>query len=247
MGKLFIVGIGPGGRAHMTLRAVEVLREADVVVGYKTYLELLGDLVAGKEVIATGMKEEIERAKMAVKLARDKKVALVSSGDPGVYAMGSIVMEYLKENGLRIDVEVIPGVTAANASAALLGSPLGHDHVSISLSDLLTPWDVIEKRIEKACEGDFVIVFYNPKSNGRERQWENAVEILRKHRRGSTPVGVVHRAMREGERVEVTILDELLSCEIDMFTTIIVGNSETFTYDGRMVTPRGYKGKEMKL
>lgn len=246
MGKLFLVGIGPGGREHMTLRAIEALREADAVVGYKTYLELIGDLITGKDVVSTGMREEVERVRMAVDLARDKKVALVSSGDPGVYAMASIVMEYLKRNGLHVEIEVAPGVTAANASAALLGSPLGHDHVSISLSDLLTPWEVIEKRITKACQGDFVLVFYNPKSSGRESQFERAVGLIKKYRRGDTPVGIVRRATRAGEEVEITTLGKLLSRDVDMFTTIIVGNSETFTYDGWMVTPRGYKGGRLK-
>ncbi|MEE9593796.1 MAG: precorrin-3B C(17)-methyltransferase [Candidatus Hydrothermarchaeales archaeon] len=246
MGKLFIVGLGPGSRDHMTGRAIQVLKEADVVVGYKTYTDLLGDLVEGKEVLETGMKEEIKRAKMAVERARDAKVALVSSGDPGVYAMGSIVMEYLKENDLSVEVEVVPGVTSANAAAALLGSPLGHDHASISLSDLLTPWEEIENRIEKAAKGDFVIMLYNPRSKGREWQLEKAVEILKKYRPGDAPVGIVRRAMRNGEEVEISTIDKLLKHDIDMLTIVIIGNSETFEYQGWMVTPRGYKGRGMK-
>ncbi len=246
MGKLFIVGLGPGSRDHMTGRAIQVLKEADVVVGYKTYTDLLGDLVDGKEVLETGMKEEIKRAKMAVERARDKKVALVSSGDPGVYAMGSIVMEYLKENDLSVEVEVVPGVTSANAAAALLGSPLGHDHASISLSDLLTPWEEIEKRLQNAGAGDFVVVLYNPRSKGREWQLEKAVEILKKYRPGDAPVGIVRRAMRHGEEKAVTTLDGVLDHDIDMLTIVIIGNSETFEYRGWMVTPRGYKGRGMK-
>jgi precorrin-3B C17-methyltransferase len=231
----------------MTLRGLEVLREAEVVVGYKTYLELLDDLLEGKEVIMTGMGEEINRAKMAVERTRDGKlVALVSSGDPGVYAMASVVMEYLRVNGLHVEIEVVPGVTAANAAAALLGSPLGHDHVSISLSDLLTPWKVIERRLEKAGEGDFVVVLYNPRSEGRRRQLDRAMEILKKHRGGRTPVGIVRRAMRNGEEVVITTLDEIYRHDIDMLTTIIVGNSETFTHNGFMVTPRGYSEGRLK-
>ncbi len=246
MGKLFIVGLGPGSRDHMTGRAIQVLKDADVVVGYKTYLKLIEDLLEGKEVLETGMKEEIKRAKMAVERAGSGNVALVSSGDPGVYAMASIVMEYLKENGLSVEVEVVPGVTAANAAAALLGSPLGHDHASISLSDLLTPWEEIETRVEKAAEGDFVVALYNPRSKGREWQLEKAVEILKKHRPGDTPVGIVRRAMRDGEKVEMSTLDGLLDNDIDMLTTVIVGNSQTFVYKEWMVTPRGYEGRGMK-
>jgi len=246
MGKLFIVGLGPGSRDHMTGRAIQVLKDADVIVGYKTYLKLIEDLLEGKEVLETGMKEEIKRAKMAVERAGSRNVALVSSGDPGVYAMGSIVMEYLKENDLSVEVEIVPGVTAANAAAARLGSPLGHDHASISLSDLLTLWEDIEIRVEKAAEGDFVVVLYNPRSKGREWQLEKAVEILKKHRPGDTPVGIVRRAMRDGEEVEMSTLDGLLDNDIDMLTTVIIGNSETFKYKDWMVTPRGYKGRGMR-
>jgi precorrin-3B C17-methyltransferase len=240
-GKIFLVGIGPGKREHMSLRAIDAIKEADVIVGYRTYLGLVKDLIKEKEVIPRGMKQEVERAKLAVEKALEgKKVAVISSGDPGVYAMASAVFEYLKERNVSLDVEVIPGITAASAASALLGSPLGHDSAAISLSDLLTPWEVIENRLEEAAKGDFVIVLYNPKSKGRKKQIEKAAEILKKFRKPETPVGIVRNAMREGGSVKITSLEEMLDHEIDMLTTVIVGNSKTFVFNGRMVTPRGY-------
>ncbi len=245
MGKLFLVGMGPGGREHMTQRALDVLRSADAIVGYETYIGLLGDLTAGKEVISSGMGAEMERARIAVEKARSGlDVALVSSGDPGIYAMGSAVLEHLESEGIEIELEVVPGVTAANAAAALLGSPLGHDHAVISLSDLLTPWEAIEKRLDHAAKVDLVIVLYNPKSKGREAQLKRAVEKLMALRRPETPVGIVRNAMREGESVTITTLRDLLNQDVDMLTTVIVGNSTTRVHDGRMYTPRGYAMKK---
>jgi precorrin-3B C17-methyltransferase len=239
--KIFLVGIGPGKREHMSLRAIDAIKEADVIVGYRTYLGLVKDLIKEKEVIPRGMKQEVERAKLAVEKALEgKKVAVVSSGDPGVYAMASAVFEYLKEKNIFLDVDVIPGITAASAASALLGSPLGHDFAVISLSDLLTPWEVIENRLEEAAKGDFVIVLYNPKSKGRKKQIEKAAEILERYRNLGTPVGIVRNAMREGESVKITSLKEMLDHEIDMLTTIIIGNSKTFVFNRRMITPRGY-------
>lgn len=242
--KISLVGIGPGSREHMTSKAVEAIKSADVVVGYETYLRLVKDFLAGKDVISSGMTRELERAKAAVEKAKQgKKVALISGGDPGIYAMASVVFEFLKEENADLDIEVIPGITAASAAAALLGSPLGHDFAVISLSDLLTPWGVIEKRLSSAAQSDFVVVLYNPKSKGREWQIEKAVEILKKYRKASTPVGIVRNAMREGESVVVTTLDKMLECKMDMLTTVIVGSSETFVFKSRMITPRGYKSK----
>ncbi|MEE8168683.1 MAG: precorrin-3B C(17)-methyltransferase [Candidatus Hydrothermarchaeales archaeon] len=244
MGKIFLVGIGPGGKAHMTYRAVEAVERAKVVVGYKGYIELLSEFLRGKDVVSMGMGHESDRARIAVDraLAGDD-VAVVSSGDPGVYAMGSALLEYMRDSNLAVNVEIIPGVAAANAAAALLGAPLGHDHAVISLSDLLTPWEAIEKRLVCAAEADFVIVLYNPKSKGREWQLKKAVELLRKYRASDTPVGIVKNAMREGEKVKVTTLGEMLEPEVDMFTTIIIGNSESFIHNGKIVTPRGYPKK----
>jgi precorrin-3B C17-methyltransferase len=243
-GKIYLVGIGPGSREHMTGRALDALRECDTVVGYTTYLDLVKDIIEDKEIVSSGMMREVERAGESVELAlAGKKVAVVSSGDPGIYAMASIVLEYLKEKGLPVEVEVIPGVTSANAASARLGSPLGHDFAVISLSDLLTPWDVIEKRLEAAASGDFVICLYNPKSKKRDWQLGRAVEIVLEHRGPETPAGIVRNASRKGESVEITTLERLKESDVDMRSTVIIGNSETFVFDGWMVTPRGYGSK----
>ncbi len=242
IGKVILVGIGPGAKEHMSLRALKALEEAEVIIGYKTYLDLVKELIEGKEIISKSMKQEMERAKLAVEEAKKgKKVAVVSSGDPGIYAMGSAVFEYLMETGSEVDVEVVPGITAATAAAARLGAPLGNDFAVISLSDLLTPWEVIVKRVEEAVKGDFVLVLYNPKSKGRVKQIEKAAEIIMKYRGEETPVGIVKNAMRPGEELVITTLGEMLNYPIDMLTTVIVGNKETFIYKGKMITPRGYK------
>lgn len=243
-GKLYLIGIGPGSKAHLTKRAEEAMAESRVIVGYKTYVDLVADLVENKEVVSSGMMKEVERARNAVDLAMEgKTVGVISSGDPGVYAMASMVLEYLKEKDIHLEVEVVPGITSANASAALLGSPLGHDFAVISLSDLLTPWEVIEKRLEAASAGDFAIVLYNPKSKKRDWQLDKAVEIIMTHRSPDTPAGVVRNAMREDQSVVVTTLEKLPRAEVDMLSTVIIGNTETFVFDHRMITPRGYKRK----
>jgi cobalt-precorrin 5A hydrolase/precorrin-3B C17-methyltransferase len=249
-GKIYLIGIGPGGREYITPRAVEALEEAEVIVSYKGYLPYISEYITGKEVIARGMGGEVERAKKALKKAGEGGiVAVVSSGDPGVYAMASVVLECAREAGVKPDIEVVPGITAASAASALLGAPLGHDFAVVSLSDLLTPWGVIEKRLEEAAKGDFCIVLYNPRSRSRREHLRRAVEILKKYRRPSTPAGIVRHAMRQGEEVIVTTLGELLRHEVDMHSTIIVGNSESFVHNSWVVTPRGYRGKyfeEMK-
>ncbi len=243
-GKIYLVGIGPGSSEHITPRAVHAIKSADVVVGYKTYLSLIEEYLTGKEVISKQMRQEMERARVAVDAALDgKRVAVISSGDPGVYAMTSAVFEYVSRNGYSLEIEVVPGVTAATASAALLGSPLGHDFAVISLSDLLTPWDVIEKRLVGAAEADFCIVLYNPKSSGRRWQIEKAAKILLEHRSPATPVGIVRNAMREGESVVITTLKEMTTHDIDMLTTIIIGNARSLVYGGKIITPRGYGSK----
>lgn len=249
-GKIYLVGIGPGGREHIIPKAVKALEEAEVIVSYKGYIPYISEYITGKEVIARGMGGEVERAKIALKKAGEERiVAVVSSGDPGVYAMASVVLECAREEGVKPSIEVVPGITAASAASALLGAPLGHDFAVVSLSDLLTPWEVIEKRLEEAAKGDFCIVLYNPRSRGRREHLRRAVEILKKHRRSSTPAGIVRHAMRQGEEVIVTTLGELLRHEVDMHSTIIVGNSESFVHNSWIVTPRGYRGKyfeEMK-
>lgn len=240
-----MVGVGPGNLEHLSVKAVEVLKGSDCVIGYKTYINLIKELVDGKEVIASGMRAEIERATLAIEKAESGKVvSVISSGDPGVYGMAGLVLEVAKvaRNGKhKIPIEIVPGIPSENAAAALLGAPLMHDHVTISLSDLLTPWDVIEKRIELAAEGDFVVVLYNPKSSERKWQIEKTIEILLSKKSSDTPVGIVKSAMRDGQSLVITTLGEVLEHPIDMTTILIVGNSTTFVYENYMITKRGYK------
>jgi len=238
-----VVGIGPGSPDLMSPRALESLRKADVIVGYKTYIDLLGDLVEGKEVIKNGMTREIERSAAALdKASSGHDVAFVSSGDPGVYGMAGLVLEMADREGLtgKIDIEIIPGITSATASAARLGAPLMHDFTVISLSDLLTPWDTIEKRLRAAAGGDFVVVLYNPASHRRIDQISRAREIMLEHKPPATPVGIVRNADREDEEVFITDLENMLKYKIDMLSTVIVGNSSTKKLGDFMVTPRGY-------
>lgn len=238
---MWVVGIGPGDGDQITPRARAALLAAEVIIGYDTYLGLLSDeILAGKEVFRSGMHKEVERCRLAVELARSgKKVAVVSSGDPGVYGMSGPVLEVLGE--AELDVEIVPGVTAATAAAAFLGAPLNNDFAVVSLSDLLTPWPVIERRLAAAAAGDYVTVLYNPKSKKRREQFAKAVEIFLRHRKGETPAGIVRNAGRPGEEVIVTTLRELPEQPVDMLTTVIIGNSQTFTVNGRLVTPRGYR------
>ena len=234
-----MVGLGPGDKNLLAPAALEAIRLSDVIVGYKTYLELIEDLIEGKEIISSGMRKEIDRAQMAIDFAQQgKTVAVVSSGDPGVYGMAGIVLELA---GDSVQVEVVPGITAATAAAAALGAPLMHDFAVISLSDLLTPWVKIMNRLEAAGLGDFVVVLYNPKSHGRQTHIETAREMLLWHKDPDTPVGIVRCAKRGTESVVITTLRDMLKEEIDMLTTVIVGNSQTRVENGKMITPRGYK------
>lgn len=247
-GKLFLVGFGPGSEDHLTKRAREAIAEAETIIGYTTYIRLVKPLCEGKEVIYTGMTEELARARKAVEMAyAGKKVALISSGDVGIYGMAGPAYECLKEKGWRrggeIEVEVVPGVTASSACASVLGAPLMHDFCSISLSDLLTPWDVIKQRLEAAAKADFVTVLYNPKSGRRTRQIAEAQQIFLQYRKSSTPVGLVKSCYRDLENIVLTDLDDMLEHEIGMLTTVIIGNKMTFTLDGLMITPRGYQSK----
>jgi precorrin-3B C17-methyltransferase len=226
----------------MSPKARKAIEEADVVIGYKTYIELVKDIIKPDvEVIAGTMGREVDRAKAAVKKARaNKAVAVISSGDPGVYGMAGVVLEAAAFEDANIPIDVIPGVTAATAAAAKLGAPLVSDFAVISLSDLLTPWGLIEKRLKAAAEADFAIVLYNPKSLGRTEPLTKAYEILLKYRSPDTPVGIVRQAGRDGEETEITHLKKLLTCKVDMVTTIIVGSSITRVVNQQMVTPRGY-------
>lgn len=222
----------------MAPAALEAIEIADVIIGYKTYTDIIEDLLVGKEVLSSGMRREVDRAGKAIELAREgKTVAVVSSGDPGVYGMAGIVLEMAGD----VHVDVVPGVTAATAAAAALGAPLMHDFAVISLSDLLTPWVKIMTRLEAAGLGDFVVVLYNPKSKGRPTNINTAREILLWHKDPETPVGIVRCAKRGEESVVVTTLKDMLNEEIDMLTTVIVGNSQTRIENGKIITPRGYK------
>jgi precorrin-3B C17-methyltransferase len=247
-GKLYVVGIGPGAQGHTTPAALEAIADAEVVVGYTTYIKLVRHLLEGKEVVRTGMTEEIARARAAIERARTgAKVALISSGDAGVYGMAGLVFQVLKDIGWKRsdapELRIIPGVTALNSCASLVGAPLVHDFCSISLSDLLTPWPVIAKRIEAAASADFVIGLYNPASGRRTRQIVEAQSIIRKYREGATPVSLVKSAYRKLQHVVLTDLDNFLDYEIGMLTTVLVGSSNSYVYEGYMVTPRGYTNK----
>jgi precorrin-3B C17-methyltransferase len=226
----------------MTQEAKRAIEDADVVVGYKTYVKLVDSLIKpGTEVLSGMMGKEVERAKAAIaKGLEGKHVVVISSGDPGVYGMAGVVLEVADLENAKIPIQVVPGVTAATAAAARLGAPLVSDFAVISLSDLLTPWSVIEKRLLAAGEANFVIVLYNPQSEGRKETLSKTYEILLKHRKPETPVGIVRQVGREGEETVITTLKELLDFEVDMTTTIIVGNSTTRVISKRMVTPRGY-------
>lgn len=226
----------------MSLRALEALEEANVIVGYKTYINLVRELLKDKTIIGTGMREEIARCRLAVEAAmKGEKVAVISSGDAGVYGMAGLLLELLRElSADGIEVEIIPGITAANAAASSLGAPLMHDFAVISLSDLLTPWELIETRLELAAKGDFVTVLYNPKSRKRTEQIVRAREIFLEYRLPETPVGLVRNCKRKAEEVIITNLKEMLEKPIDMLTTVIIGNSNTYCWDDFMITPRGY-------
>lgn len=247
-GVLTICGIGPGARSQTTPAVIEAIAEADLVVGYSTYIKLVKELIAGKEVVRTGMTEEIGRARAAIERARSgDRVVLISSGDAGVYGMASLVLQVLAELGWRRDqppaLRILPGMTALDSCGSLLGAPLGHDFCAISLSDLLTPWPVIVRRLEAAAAADFVVGLYNPASGRRTRQIVEARRILSDHRRGDTPVGLVKSAYRKMQQVILTDLDTFLDYEIGMNTTVIVGSTNTFVHEGFMVTPRGYTNK----
>jgi precorrin-3B C17-methyltransferase len=257
-GKLYIVGIGPGHPDLMTVAAQQAILKSEYVIGNTTYLDHIEPLLPGKKVITSSMGEEIARARHALELASGgKTVSIISGGDAGVYGMAGIVLEIAEKDGAGADAEmdaevdadtriqVIPGVTAANAAASILGSPITSDFATISLSDLLTPWEDIEKRISSAAASDFVIVLYNPKSRNRNTNFGRCIEIVRSYRSGSVPVGLVKNAFRDVERAVVTTLERALDYDdfVDMHTTAIIGNSESRIWGERIITPRGYHRK----
>ncbi len=242
MSRLMVVGIGPGGMEHMTIEAQSAIESAQVVLGYKTYLELIKPLLEGKEVLSSGMRQEASRCREALaRAAAGANVALVSGGDAGVYGMAGLVLELAEGMAVQPEIVIVPGISAVQAAAATLGAPLMHDFAVISLSDLLTPWDLIRRRLAAAAAADFVIALYNPKSSGRTSQLIEARNLILAERPGSTPVGIVRNACRQGEEKVVTTLHEMLDHSVDMFSLVIIGNSATHVDKaGRMVTPRGY-------
>ncbi|UCG14442.1 MAG: precorrin-3B C(17)-methyltransferase [Deltaproteobacteria bacterium] len=250
-GRLFVVSLGPGSADHLTPAAKQALDDSDVVVGYRTYVDLVRPLLSEQEVVATGMRQELDRVYLALDRALGgDNVSLVSSGDAGIYGMAGLVLEVCRAKSISLSPELgglqitfVPGVPAFAAAGSLLGAPLMHDFAAISLSDLLTPWEIIEKRVRLAAEGDFVINLYNPKSKRRHWQIGKVREIILESRNGTTPVGIVSKATREGQQVTLTDLDNMLSYPIDMQTVIIVGNSRTFRHGTFLVTPRGYLDK----
>ncbi len=249
-GRLYVVGVGPGSHDHMTYRARQVIEQSEVIVGYETYVDLVKDLIDGKEVYRYAMTQEVERANQAIEFAENGRVvSLVSSGDPGIYGMIGLIYEILAEKGWDRDsgiyVESVPGVSSLNSCAALVGSPLMTDFAVVSMSDLLVPWDIIVKRVEAAAIGDYVTVIYNPASKKRIHQLRDTRDIFLKYRSPETPVAIVKGAYRESQEVALTTLEKMLDHQdmLGMITTVIVGNSSTFSYKGLMINPRGYTSK----
>ena len=244
-GTIKIVGMGPGREDMMTQQAIAALDAADVIVGYTVYLGLLGERFGGKKMLTTPMKQEAERCRLAFREAvKGNDVAMVCSGDAGIYGMASLMFGIKEELGVEasgIDIEVIPGITAASSGAAVLGAPLNHDFCVISLSDLLTPWELIEKRLRAAAEGDFAIAIYNPSSKKRHDYLQKACDILLETIEGARPCGYVRSIGRDGEEYRTCTLAELRDEQVDMFTTVFIGNSQSRITGGRLITPRGYK------
>lgn len=251
MASLFIVGTGPGDVCHLTEAARQAIADSDIIVGYDNYVELVRPLLEGKQVLSTGMMQEVQRCREAIRLVRSgESVALVSGGDSGIYGMAGLVLELIEMDARQdaalqhVDVQIIPGISAVQAAASQLGAPLMHDFAVISLSDLLTPWELIKKRVEAAARADFVLAIYNPRSKSRRTQIEEAQNIILAHRPADTPAGIVRNACRKGQTLVVTTLGQLLDHEIDMVSIVLIGNSSTFVDSaGRMVTPRGYAAK----
>ena len=255
------MSLGPGGRGYMAPEALEAVKAAGIIAGYKMYLDLIDDLLDGKEIIESGMKKEVDRCAAAIDRAvSGATVALVSSGDAGIYGMAGLVFDICRQKGLRaanpdeslnepaieppdLYVRVVPGIPAFNAAASLVGAPLMHDFAAVSLSDHLTPWELIEKRLDAVASADFVIAVYNPRSKSRPDLLEKARDILLRHKSPETPVAIVRRAMREDQWTCLTTLGGLPYDEVDMQSVLLVGNQSTYIWDGKMVTPRGYLNK----
>lgn len=239
--KLYVIGLGPGEQTQMTPKAMAAIGDSDVIAGYTVYIDLIKHLTEEKEILTTPMKQEVDRCRMAIEEAvKGKTVSMVCSGDAGVYGMAGLIYE-LSTDYPPIEIEIIPGITAACSGAAVLGAPLIHDFAVISLSDLLTPWELIETRLHSAAKSDFVICLYNPSSKKRSDYLEKACNIIMEHQSPDTVCGYVKNIGREGQTSQLFTLKELAVTKVDMFTTVYIGNSQTKIINGKMVTPRGYR------
>ncbi|MGL5507808.1 MAG: precorrin-3B C(17)-methyltransferase [Paraclostridium sp.] len=238
---IYVIGIGPGSKEMMTIEAINAMKDSEVIVGYKTYINLITEFIEDKEVVQNGMRQEIDRCRQAVEEAKKgKKVAVISSGDAGIYGMAGLILELVSKEEDKIDVKIIPGVTASIGAAAILGAPIMHDFCHISLSDLLTPWEVIEKRLRLAAEADFIICLYNPRSKGRSEHLSRAFEIMGEFKADKTPVGIVKDVGRSMEEKFICTFEDMDFERVDMTTMVIIGNKTTFIHDDLMITPRGY-------
>lgn len=237
MGKLYVIGIGPGGLEHMTLRAKEAIEESNIVVGYNKYIDMIKPLVENKELFSTGMRGEEARCRKALELSKeDNTVALISTGDSGIYGMAGLILQMQKDE----NVEIITGVTASSAAGSVVGAPLMHDNCNISLSDLMTPYELIKKRVRNAADADMIISLYNPRSKGRPHYLREAIEIIKEYRDLNTPVAVVRHALRDGQEYKLFNLENFDEEVVDMVSIVIVGNSQSFVKEGKFITPRGY-------
>ena len=237
MGKLYVIGIGPGGLEHMTLKAKQAIEESNIVVGYNKYIDMIKPLVEDKELFSTGMRGEEARCRKALELSKENNtVALISTGDSGIYGMAGLILQMQEGES----VEIIPGVTASSAAGSVIGAPLMHDNCNISLSDLMTPYDLIKKRVRNAADADMIISLYNPRSKGRPHYLREAIEIIKEYRELNTPVAVVRHALRDGQEYKLFTLENFDKEVVDMFSIVIVGNSQSFIKNGKFITPRGY-------
>lgn len=240
MGILRVIGIGPGSIENMSIRAKNAIEESDVIVGYTKYIDMIKELLQHKEVYSTGMMGEEIRCREALNLSKDKNVALISTGDSGIYGMAGLILE-MKEDE---EVEIIPGITASSSAGSVVGAPLMHDNCNISLSDLMTPYEDIKKRVKLAAEGDFVISLYNPRSKGRDKYLKECIDIIREFRSDNTPIAVVKNALRTDESYKLFELKDFDYKLADMMSIVIIGNSKSFLKNGYFITPRGYKSKK---